>query len=88
MFTPTLNRLAVSAHYVSSTPVGQATCKPRIRQEEAKKTENRDAFSEVEHKHNNPVASLEYARVSKSIIYVTKSTHQQAVPQKNTQNTG
>ena len=38
-----------------------------------KKTEDEDsdAFSEVEHKHNNLVASLDYAQINRSIIYVT-----------------
>ena len=55
-------------------------------QQETKKTENSGAFSKVEHKHDNPVTSLDYAHVNKSIIYVTtrlaKSTHQQVIMQK------
>ena len=33
-----------------------------------KKTEDSDAFSKVEHKYDNPVASLVYSHVNKSII--------------------
>ena len=48
-----------------------------------KKTEDGDAFSEVNHKHDNPVASHNYAHVHKSVIFVTtrsaKSTHQQVI---------
>ena len=36
-----------------------------------KKTEENVAFSGVEHEHWNPVASLDYERVTKSDIYVT-----------------
>ena len=36
------------------------------------------AFSEVEHKHNNSVTSLDYARDNKSIIYVT--TYEREAP--------
>ena len=32
-----------------------------------RKTEESNAFSEVEHRHDNPVASLEYAHVNKSV---------------------
>ena len=35
-----------------------------------KKTEDIDAFFEVEHKHNNPFASLDHVHVNRSIIYV------------------
>ena len=35
-----------------------------------KKAEDGDAFYKVKHRHYNPVASLEYARVNMSIIYV------------------
>ena len=35
-----------------------------------KKTEGSDAFSKVEHKYGNTVASLDYAHVNKSIIYI------------------
>ena len=45
-----------------------------------KKTEDSDAFSEVNHKHDDPVVSLDYAHDHMSNIYVTiqlaKSTHQ------------
>ena len=33
---------------------------------------NSDVFSEAEHWHKNPVSSLSYARMNKSIIYITK----------------
>ena len=33
---------------------------------------NEENLSNVEHRHDNPVANLEYARVNKSIIYVTR----------------
>ena len=39
---------------------------------------NSDVFSEAEHWHKNPVSSLSYAGVSKSIIYIT--THKQEAP--------
>ena len=35
-----------------------------------KKAEGSDTFSEVKHTHKNPVASLGYAHINKSIIYV------------------
>ena len=35
-----------------------------------KKEEDRDTFSEGEHRNDNSVASIKYARVNKSIIYV------------------
>ena len=51
------------------------------------------AFSELEHEHDNPVANLEYARVSMSIIAIiydttrsAKCTHLQVISQQNTQN--
>ena len=44
------------------------------------KAEDSGSFREVTHKHDDPVASLDYACVNKSIIYVTtrsaKSTNQ------------
>ena len=36
-----------------------------------KKTEDSDPVSLVKHKHDNPVASLDYALVNKSMIYAT-----------------
>ena len=42
------------------------------------KAKNSDVFSEAEHWHKNPVASLGYARINKSIIYITK--HKQKAP--------
>ena len=42
------------------------------------KAKNSDVFSEAEHWHKNPVSSLSYAGVSKSIIYIT--THKQEAP--------
>ena len=36
-----------------------------------KKTEDIDIFSDVKHKHDNPVASPGCTRVNNSIIYVT-----------------
>ena len=36
-----------------------------------KKLEKSDAVSEVEHRHGNSVASLQYAHVNKSITYNT-----------------
>ena len=38
-----------------------------------KKTEDSDAFFKLEHKHDNPVASLEYERADK--FYVTSRKH-------------
>ena len=35
-----------------------------------KKTGGSDAISEVEHNHNNRVASLDHAHVNKSIVHV------------------
>ena len=40
-------------------------------QKETKKTEDSDAFSEVEHKHDNLVPHHAYTHGNKSIIYVT-----------------
>ena len=37
----------------------------------SEKTEDSDCFSEMKHKHDNPVTSLDYAHIYKSIIYVT-----------------
>ena len=39
-----------------------------------KKTEDSDAFFKLEHKHDNPVASLEYERADK--FYVTSRKRQ------------
>ena len=39
-----------------------------------------DAFSKVEHKHENPVASLDYARIIKSIMYLYVTMHKQNAP--------
>ena len=54
-----------------------------------KKTEDSDAFSEANHKHDDPVASFDYAHVHKSIIYVTiqlaKITHQLYLRRSKTQ---
>ena len=36
-----------------------------------KKTEDNDAFSEAEHRHDNTVNTLDYASVNKSVIDVT-----------------
>ena len=51
-----------------------------------------NAFSNVEHKHKNPVASLDYARVLNSIIYVkirerTAPINIDVVQRQSTQNT-
>ena len=47
-----------------------------------------EAFSEGEHIHDDPAASLGYVLVHKSIVYVTtwlaKSTHQQVILQQTT----
>ena len=67
-----------------------------------KKTEDNDAFSEAEHRHDNTVNTLDYASVNKSVINViimyagklkktfilAKSTHLQADPQQSTQVVG
>ena len=42
-----------------------------LRRQETKESEGSDAFTEVEHKHENPVVSLDYASINKSTIYVT-----------------
>ena len=34
-----------------------------------KKAKGRDAFYEVEHEHENPVAGFDYARINESIIH-------------------
>ena len=51
------------------------------------KTNERDTFSEVEHRHDNPVASLDSACANKSIIYVTmherKTPIKHVIPQQN-----
>ena len=39
-------------------------------QKETKKAEESDNFSEVEHKLQNPVASLDYVRVNKLNLHV------------------
>ena len=44
------------------------------------KTGDSDAFSKVEHRDDNPVASLEYARVNKSIIHVYVAKHEKRSP--------
>ena len=47
-----------------------------------------DTFSEMDYKHDNPLTSIDYARVNKSIIYVTtrkRKTDEQVTPQENTQ---
>ena len=36
-----------------------------------KKTEDSDAYSEMEHKHGNPVVSFDYVHFHNFIIYVT-----------------
>ena len=46
-----------------------ATRAAKLDDKKTRKTENGDCFSEVEHKHGDPVASLDYAHVHKSIIY-------------------
>ena len=55
------------------------------------KTEDSDAVSEVKHKHDDLLASLDYEHIHQSIVYVTmrlaKSTHQQVISQQSTQNT-
>ena len=43
-----------------------------------RKTENRDAFSKVERRHSNRVASPDYAHVNNSIIYI--ATHKRNAP--------
>ena len=43
-----------------------------------KKPGKSDAVAEVKHRHSNPFASLQYARVNKSIIYITM--HKQKAP--------
>ena len=55
-----------------------------------KKAEGSDTFSEVKHTHKNPVASLDYAHINKSIIYVALRyiTHQHVVSLQSTLNTG
>ena len=81
LFTPTLNRIDVSEQYVSSyTPGWTISRDMQInKRSKTKKTEKRDAFSsEVEHWHNNLVASFQYPRINKRIIYIT--THEQKAP--------
>ena len=51
-----------------------------------KKPEESDAVFEVKHRHGNSVASFQCAHVIKLIIYITKSTHLQVIPQQNIQN--
>ena len=43
-----------------------------MRQWETKKTKDSDAVSKEEHKHNDAVASLDYAHVYKSILLQAK----------------
>ena len=65
----------------------------KLDEKKTKKAEESDALFKVEHKHGDPVASLDCVPVYNSIrsIYVTtplaKSTHQQVIPQQSTQNT-
>ena len=66
--TPTLNGI------VASTPViRDAGLNDQLRHVQLNKTrkaEDCDAFSEVGYNYDNPVASLDYAYIHKSIIYV------------------
>ena len=54
-----------------------------------KKVEDCDTFSEMEHRHGDPVASRDDAHIHKSIKYVVtrlaKSVYQSLIPQQNTQ---
>ena len=72
--TPTLNGIVVSTWCVSSAPViRDAGLNDQLRHMQLNKTrkaEDCDAFSEVGHNYDNPVASLDYAYIHKSILYV------------------
>ena len=41
-----------------------------------KKGENSDAFSKLNHKHRNLIASLDYAHINKLIIYTLQSMNE------------
>ena len=45
-----------------------------------RKSENSDAFSNMEHRHDNLVASFEYARVNKSIILLQRTSEKSPHP--------
>ena len=79
MFSFNSNIIAVSDQYVSFTHVVLHNgLNYQLRHMQINKTVNNEknrrseVFLEVEHKHDNPVASLDYACVNKSMIYVTK----------------
>ena len=60
-------------------------------QQATKKVKDSEAFSEVEHRHDDPVLGFDDVPDHKSIIYITtrlvKGTHQQVILQQNIQNT-
>ena len=58
-----------------------------IRLSKIKKIKDNGAFYEVDHKHENPVASLYYDALT-SLLYIwTKSTYSQVISQQSTKNT-
>ena len=69
----TLNEIVVSGWRVSFTLVGQLSdWWRRIQRNKAlRNEENRNDFSGVKHRHDNPVASFDCALVNKSIVYIT-----------------
>ena len=50
-----------------------------------KKTEENDFFSKVKHKHDDPLARLDYVHMSIIAKWFAKITHQQLILQQNTQ---
>ena len=68
-FTPILNGIAVSDQYLCVFYMSGQTISPRHTQiNKTIRNGESDAFPEVEHGPDNPVASLDYAHVHKSII--------------------
>lgn len=67
--TLTLNRIAASVQYVFSMPVIlQAGFNDQLQIETMR---NKVMPSEVKHRHHNPVLSVDYAQVTRSITYNT-----------------
>ena len=80
MFTPASNGIPASDKYVSSTPVVlDAGLNDQLRNTQIRKLDGQKRrkpkkmshFPEIKNRHDDLVASLEYARVNKSIIYAT-----------------
>ena len=84
MFTPASNGIPASDKYVSSTPVVlDAGLNDQLRNTQIRKLDGQKKrkpkkmshFPEIKNRHDDLVASVEYARVNESIIYAT--THEE-----------